>query len=340
MLGDTGPGINSPACSFTSGSFLIRFSKMGRANNQAFMMRAKRPVLLEGSRAWPGAMSRREFVGTVATAGAVIAAGNASIQGQPETGKQASTKGVIDSHVHLKHGDAARTEFTAGAIVEVMDKAGIDKSIVFAMCTTTKRSIEMAERAVAEFPDRLIPYAYALPHYERPVLKELESALAGRLFRGIKIHAGECTLADYIIDPVLKLADRFGAPCLIDAAGNLAAARRLAETFPKNSIIFAHMGAYGTTNAKLVDSFIKLAEDHDRVRLDLSGVALESKIGEAVRRVGAGKLVWGTDGPYAHPDLVTFARTELEKVRRLPISQSEKDDILGGNIARLLKTPS
>jgi predicted TIM-barrel fold metal-dependent hydrolase len=244
---------------------------------------------------------------------------------------------VIDSHLHLKHGDAARTEFSAQVIVDVMNKAGIDKSIVFAMCTTTQRSIEMAQRAVAEYPTRLIPYAYALPHYERPVIKELESALAGRLFRGIKIHAGECTLPEYIIDPVLKLAGRFDVPCLIDAAGNLAAAKRLAQTFPENHILFAHMGAYGTRNVRLVDSFIQLAADHRRVYLDLSGVVLEAKIGEAVRRLGAGKLVWGTDGPYAHPDLVTFARDELEKVRRLPISQEEKDEILGGNIARLIQ---
>ena len=283
-------------------------------------------------------MSRRQFLGTVRLAGAMIAAEDQPVEGQP--GGRVRPKAVIDSHVHLKHGDAARTEFPAEVIVEVMDKAGIDKSIVFAMCTTTRRSIEMAELAVAKYPDRLIPYAYALPHYERPVIKELEAALAGRLFRGIKVHAGEGTLADYIIDPVLKLAGRFGAPCLIDATGNLAAARRLAETFPENSVIFAHMGRYGTTDAKLVDSFIKLAEEHDRVLLDLSGVALVAKIEEAVRRIGAGKLVWGTDGPYAKPDLVTFARQELEKVGRLPISQDEKDDILGGNIAKLLKMSS
>jgi predicted TIM-barrel fold metal-dependent hydrolase len=283
-------------------------------------------------------------VGTVSAAGALIAAGGPPGGGQAAAqapvGGRARAKAVIDSHVHLKHGDAARTEFPARVIVEVMDKAGIDKSIVFAMSTTTKRSIEMAEQAVAQFPDRLISYAYALPNYERPVIKELEAALAGRLFRGIKIHRGECTLAEYVIDPVLKLAGRFGVPCLIDAAGNLAAARRLAETFPENDLIFAHMGAYGTTNAPLVDSFIKLAEDHDRVRLDLSGVALEAKIGEAVRRLGAGKLIWGTDGPYAHPDLVGFARGELDKIRRLPIPQAEKEDVLGGNIARLLKISS
>jgi len=51
---------------------------------------------------------------------------------------------IIDSHVHLKHGDAQRTEYSAEAIVRTMDAVGIDQSIVFAMSTTTRRSIEMA----------------------------------------------------------------------------------------------------------------------------------------------------------------------------------------------------
>jgi predicted TIM-barrel fold metal-dependent hydrolase len=218
-----------------------------------------------------------------------------------------------------------------------MDQAGIDKSVVFAICTTTKRSIEMAELAATRYPDRLIPYAYALPNYERPVLKELEGALKDKLFRGIKVHAGECKLPDYIIDPVLALAGRFQVPCLIDVAGDHAAAERMAKAFPDVTIIYAHMGRYQTQDAKLVDSFIKLAEDHKNVLLDLSGVELVAKIGEAARRVGAGKLIWGTDGPYAHPELVLFAKNELQKVRGLQIPQEEKDDILGGNIAKLLK---
>jgi predicted TIM-barrel fold metal-dependent hydrolase len=289
-------------------------------------------------------ISRRKFVRTMAAAGAWVAAPGALLAGQSaaraQSGGPPRTKAIIDAHVHLKHGDAARTEYPARVIIDVMDKSGIDKSIVFAMCTTTKRSIEMAERAVSEYPDRLIPYAYALPNYERPVIQELEAALAGRLFRGFKIHASECTLAEYVIDPVLKLAGRFGAPCLIDAKGDHAVARRLAETFPENHLIFAHMGGYETKNARLVDSFIKLAEDHQHVLLDLSGVLLDAKIEEAARQLGARKLVWGTDGPHPRPDLVTYAREGLDKIRRLPISQDEKDDILGGNIAKLIGSAS
>jgi predicted TIM-barrel fold metal-dependent hydrolase len=284
-------------------------------------------------------MSRRRFLGAVGAAGAILTEPSRAVEGHPAERRddRASARPIIDSHVHLKHGDAKRTEFPAQVIIDVMDKAGIDRSVVFAMCTTTKRSIEMAELAAKRYPDRLIPYAYALPHYERPVIKELEAALAGKLFKGIKVHAGECTLPDYIIDPVLKLAGRFDVPCLIDVTGNHAAAQRMAEAFPDNTLIYAHLGRYQARDPKLVDSFIKVAEDHKKVYLDLSGVELVAKIDDAVKRVGAGKLIWGTDGPYENPDLVTFARNELDKVRKLRISQEEKDDILGGNIAKLLK---
>jgi len=53
------------------------------------------------------------------------------------------------------------------------------------------------------------------------------------------------------------------------------------------------MGRYGSKDPKLIDSFIELAGAHDNVSLDLSGVELFAKIGEAYQRIGAGKLIWG-----------------------------------------------
>lgn len=287
---------------------------------------------LQDMRGPMNAISRRVFLAVMSAAGAALA--------DPATERDRKKAAVIDSHVHLKHGNAARTEWPPQIIVDIMDKAGVDRSIVFAMCTTTERALAMAEEAVTRYPDRLIAYAYALPSYERSVLEELEAALKGGLFKGIKIHAGECKLPDYIIDPVLKLAGRFDVPCLIDVVGDVAAAERIARSFPETTIIYAHMGRYQTRDPKLVDSFIQLAEDYSQVLLDLSGVELVSKIDEAVRRVGADKLVWGTDGPYENPDLVTYIQNELDKVRKRSIPQEDKDKILGGTIARILKLPT
>ena len=46
---------------------------------------------------------------------------------------------IIDCHMHLKGGDIERIEFTPADIVKVMDEAGIDRAIVFAICETTKQ---------------------------------------------------------------------------------------------------------------------------------------------------------------------------------------------------------
>ncbi len=290
-------------------------------------------------------ITRRNFLGAAAaaaasSAGSEAAERRASSEPQPAAapGRERTTP-VVDSHVHLKHGDAARTEYSPDQIVETMDMAGIDRSVVFAMSTTTKRSIEMAEAAVKKYPDRLIPYVYALPHYERPVVKEIEAALAGRVFRGIKIHAGECTLADYVVDPVLRIAGKHAVACLIDCLGNYAAAKRMAQAFPGTKLIIAHMGRYLSTDKRLIEQFIGLAEQSANVLLDVSGVVVPEMIVQAVRRIGSSRMLWGTDGPHPKPDTATFARTELDKIRHLGLSRQDTDNLLGRTILRLL-TPS
>lgn len=243
---------------------------------------------------------------------------------------------IIDSHVHLKHGDAQKTEYSAETIVRVMDEVGIDKSVVFAMSTSTIRSIQMAREASDRFPDRLIPYAYALPSYESIVLDQLEMAISEFGFRGIKIHAGECTLADYVIDPVIELAGKYGVPCLIDCLGINKAISGMAERFPHTRIIVAHLGRYLCSDEKLIDGFIRLSENHENIMLDASGVVLTGKIREAVERIGSGRVIFGTDGPHANPDVITYTRIELGKIRKLDLNPHDEAAVLGGTIAKLI----
>jgi len=244
---------------------------------------------------------------------------------------------IIDSHSHLKHGDAKGTEYSAEAIVKIMDAVGIDKSVVFAMSTTTDRSIKMAKEAVDRFPDRLIPYVYALPSYESVVLDRIDEAVSQLGFRGIKIHAGECTLAEYVIDPVIELAGKLGVPCLIDCLGRYDPIERMAEKFRQAKIIVAHFGRYLCREESLIDRFIRLAEEHNNVYLDASGVIIVNKIREAADRLGSGRVIFGIDGPHEEPDTITFARNELDKIRALNLNPRDESAILGGNIADLLE---
>lgn len=246
---------------------------------------------------------------------------------------------VIDSHVHLKHGDAARTEYPVQTILEVMDAVGIDRSVVFAMSTTARHAVEMAASAVTQYPERLIPYAYALPSYEEPVLEVLREAVSQLGFRGIKVHAGECRLTDYIADPVFRLAGELGVPCLVDFGGDLATARRLAGDFPDTQLVIAHFGRYLCVDPGLLRSCLGLAEEFPNIWLDASGVVLPWVIAEATRRIGADRVLFGTDGPHPMPDFTTFAGEPLRQIRSLGLSAADEAMILGGTAARLLKLP-
>ncbi len=243
---------------------------------------------------------------------------------------------LIDSHSHLKHGDAQKTEYSPEEIVRVMDAAGIDKSVVFAMSTSTSRSIQMAKDAIDKFPERLIPYAYALPSYNSVVLDQLDMAISELGFRGIKIHAGECTLADYVVDPLIEFAGKRGVPCLIDCSGKYEPIEDMAKKFPDAKIIVAHLGRYLCREEQLIDRFINLAERYKNILLDVSGVVLTAKIKEAVEKIGSERVIFGIDGPHESPDTVTFARTEINKIRELNLSPDDEAAVLGGSIASAL----
>ena len=61
------------------------------------------------------------------------------------------------------------------------------------------------------------------------------------------------------------------------------------------------------------------------------------KIQEAVQKIGARRVIWGTDGPHKNPDTGGFAHTELDKVLALDLGLSDEAAVLGGAIAALLK---
>jgi len=244
---------------------------------------------------------------------------------------------IIDSHLHLRDDRYVFAEGTPENIVALLDRAGIDKAVVFKIWDSSQASIEAGRAAAGKFPDRLIPYVYAVPSYETAVLAELERALSEGHFRGIKLHAGDCGLADYIVNPVLELAAARGVPCLIDYCGRYDVAERTARDSPKTTIIMAHLGKYLATDERLIDRFIDIARAHENVILDVSGVVMALKIRDAVARVGSRRVVWGSDGPRRAPDTVTFVEMELSKVRSLGLSENQEQDVLGRTIAALLE---
>ena len=63
---------------------------------------------------------------------------------------------------------------------------------------------------------------------------------------------------------------------------------------------------------------------------DTAGVRRFDYIVQAVRRAGPHKILFGSDGPWLHPEV------ELHKIRMLKLSPSDERLVLGGNMQRLL----
>jgi predicted TIM-barrel fold metal-dependent hydrolase len=203
---------------------------------------------------------------------------------------------IIDSHVHLKHGGIVATEYTPEEIILIMDAAGVDKSVVFAISTTTKRSIEFAREAQLKYPNRLIPYAYVFPSIKENILEQLENSVTQFGFKGFKIHHGQCRYNETLSNPVFELAGSLQVPCLIDFVGHVNNLEEVARNFPKTKFIGAHLGQYLCVQPKLLEDFIVLGKKYKNIYFDISGVVLLGIIPEAIQQLGSERIFWGRMG--------------------------------------------
>ena len=174
---------------------------------------------------------------------------------------------------------------------------------------------------------------------------------------GVKLHPPYAGID--IDDPrsirILRKCGELGLAVLIHSGldigipGSLAAVpekirRALDRTGPLR-IIAAHMGGWKRwkeagrllpeTGAYL-DTYFSLgfltpAEDGHPWRGDELRMLTEEEFCELAGRFGADRVLFGTDSPWADPG------AEIRKIRNLPLKDGEKDLILGGNAAKLLR---
>jgi predicted TIM-barrel fold metal-dependent hydrolase len=241
---------------------------------------------------------------------------------------------IVDFHTHVDETKAFGWIDPPEKLVPLLDEAGIDK----AACMTyvdlpgsNPDALEYLAEAVSRFPDRLIAFARLNPSYRREAEQALHRAVSELGFRGVKLHP-TTTLAHPADEPTVALlqqAAELGVPALFHCGDDpyttpqaIAAGARQA---PDTAVVLGHMGGYFH-----VDDAIAMAERHPNLYLETSAMPYPSKIAVAVERVGAERVVFGSDGPGCNP------RLEVEKVRMLGLGRDVEELVLGGNAARLL----
>ena len=220
-----------------------------------------------------------------------------------------------------------------------MDEAQIQRAVVVAHPPFIENDfvLELAER-----DPRLIPAVYISPGTRRPA--EVLRKLVQRGARALKLHPsadGErpdapryralLGTAQMLGLPVIVHTGRFQIPFILKAPeyGDAECFTPWFETYPDVTFVLAHMNYSQPLVA------LDLAEQHPNVLLECSWQPAEL-IGEAVARLGAERILFGTDWPLLGNNMMVGRRRVADCVDSGVLTEIEAELVLGGNAQRVL----
>ena len=237
---------------------------------------------------------------------------------------------IIDCHCHAGTGDRMTAPWNTEAPIEPYlrraRRAGIDKTIVFAAFNSDYDDANrQLARIVRRYPGRLIGFAFVHASRDAGRVRCMVERARKWGFLGIKCHGFEAMPTR----EVCEVARAFRMPLLADVIGHAAVVDMLAPQFPDVNFIIPHLGSFADdwrAHQQVIDQLVR----YPNVYTDTSAVRRFDYIVEAIRRAGARKILFGSDGPWLHPGV------ELHKIRLLGLPPRQQAQILGGNIIRLL----
>ncbi len=279
---------------------------------------------------------------------------------------------IIDAHVHLlpKRVRQDRTPFCqsdAGfarlyesekarlvseeEIVEYLDRTGIDKAVVFGFPWAAPEVVKQNNDEVWNFhvryPDRVIPFAVLSSPcgepFEREALRTLEGGFVGLGELGAYERGWDAQSLD-ALHATLRLASEFHAPVLLhvnEPVGHVYPGKipidsvqllSTIQSHPEVDFILAHWGGglffYGLMpeiRDALRRTFVDTAASPFLYSHRIFPVAQEI--------IGTDKIIFGSDFP-----LLSLPRY-VKQMDEAMISESDKRQILGENLLRILPQP-
>jgi hypothetical protein len=238
---------------------------------------------------------------------------------------------IIDAHCHAGPGDGFTGPWDTRAPLEKYLRraaaAGIQRTVLWAAIHTdyAVANREVA-RIVASRPDKF--YGFAFVHAERDrgrIHRMVQEAVERYGFCGIKVHRRDARISREICET----ARAFALPVVYDPMGEAAVAELLASEFPDVNFIIPHLSSFADDwEAQL--AFIAHLARHPNIYTDTSGVRRFDLLEQAIKRAGARKILFGSDGPWLHPG------AELAKVYALGLPSTALRCVLSENFLRLI----
>ena len=242
---------------------------------------------------------------------------------------------IVDCHCHAGRGDGLSGPRGAAAPLERYLRraaaAGIDRTIVFPTFYSDYGvgNQELFHIVRAHEP-RLFGFAFVHARRDKGRIADMvRRAVEEYGFRGIKVHRFDAS----ITREICEAARRFSLPVLYDVMGEIATIGRFARDYPDVAFIIPHLGSFAD-DWRAQQRIADVLRRNPNVYTDTSGVRRFDILAEAVRRAGADKILFGSDGPWLHPAV------ELFKIRALGLGPGDFAKVAGGNALRLLSDSS
>lgn len=247
---------------------------------------------------------------------------------------------IVDGHTHFGREGKGLPPNSVEDLLTIMDRNGIDAVVTCAPYSSIgeDRTYDEANEFIAEsmraVPGRIVGFVRINPHLQENALKSIEEGVRKHGFMGIKYHPRNEAFpinSEELSFPLAELAVKLRVPILIhtgepDTYGfaQPTLVGDLADSFPDLTLIIGHMGK------RLFEDAILVGKWFENVILETS-FRNPRDIARAVRKVGADRVIYGSDMPFGLPEI------EMMKVRVCDISEEEKELVLGGNISRILE---
>ncbi|ADO73854.1 amidohydrolase family protein [Stigmatella aurantiaca] len=246
---------------------------------------------------------------------------------------------IIDAHAHLSPTAYGSTE----RYLEVLRQSGIEQAVV---CPGGMLDVRKMNEFVSgqKKPDAIPKNEYVSQSVQAhpelhgvacvdpchpQALSQLE-ALLKQGFHGLMVSplVHKFSFSDDMMAGLATLCGEQGAPIISHngwrPGANTLDYVQLAKKFPRTNFILEHMGAH-PADAEATEACASL----DNLFLETS-LGTHLHVAETVKKAGASKVIFGSEFPLSHPAL------EMKKVYLLPITDGEREQILGGNIRGLL----
>ncbi len=242
---------------------------------------------------------------------------------------------VCDCHCHVGEFydqiNKKHVSYSPAELVKCMHEADVDLAIVSnisAVDAPMQANFELAEW-VEEYRE-LVPIAWTTPEVTK--VGEVRQLFALG-FRGLKFHptAGGYRADSNEVDRYLRICAQEGKPALFHCAADESSAPErymaLAERNPDVWIILAHMNLFGPAEAA-----IRVAEAYPNICLDTSWARPED-VKDAILRIGAERILWGTDAPLGGE--CHYRRDRVRAALESKLDEGELKSVMWGNAARL-----